>query len=207
MALIQLRDLGQNEDDDPAETAPPTVPTLRTRSRPTTLVSPDNLRLKTALPAVLLGHDYDLVSRGQWSLHQLIAHLVDLLGPCACTLTSWGISAKPLTCLLDLVRNQRIRHLNALFDHRVRLQCPDAFQLLLSISEHERVKVGLSKIHAKVVILHGEHLAAQVSTSANLTVNPRTETYALSTSPEKVAFHSQWVEADLLTASPLLRHD
>lgn len=183
------------------------VPSHRSRAKRGALAGPECPALKELLPHIDADEDYDLVTRGQWSLHQFIAHVVDIIGPCECWLTSWGISAKPLNCLLDLVRSQRITRMHPLLDHRVRLQAPDAFQLLLSMADHPAIDVRLAKVHAKVVVLMNAQHAVRILTSANLTVNPRYEAYSLSADRGKAEFHASWIGQECARASSILDHD
>jgi len=110
-------------------------------------------------------------------MHQMVRHVVDLIGPCDAWLTSWGISQEPLNEILEMHRVGRIRSLRCLFDSRIREECPQAHQLTLL----SNAIVRLGKNHSKVVILMNSSHAITISASANLTNNPRMESYVMMT--------------------------
>lgn len=124
---------------------------------------------------------YLVDSIGHWSLHELIAFCLARIGPADMWLTSWGITAEPLKVILSLMESGAIQDLSCLFDSRVKLQCPQAYQLLLSQAQGRRLRVHLGKNHSKTVVLLNEAHSITIVTSANLTINPRIEGYVLMT--------------------------
>lgn len=206
MGLIKISELAIDEvEAEPETVAAP--PVLVTKSKGLALRAPTTKVLDGILPALPPDHDYDLLSKGRWSLHQLVSHIIGLIGPCDCSLTSYGISTKPIQCILDLLRSKQILTITALFDKRIRLQCPDAFQLLLNLTDDERVRIGLTMIHAKVVVLSNADHQVTIRTSANLNVNPRIEIYDISTHAGRAQFHQQWIADAYTEAKPFNRHD
>lgn len=115
---------------------------------------------------------------GQWSLHEMIDHLVRRLGPCHIWLTSWGITAEPLKAILRMEEEGRfLGPPTFLFDSRVRTQCPQAYQVALA----SKARIYYGKNHSKVVVMRNAQGAIAISTSANLTQNPRFENYVIDT--------------------------
>jgi hypothetical protein len=150
------------------------------------LIGKRGIDMAALIPDLDPEQSIDFYTDGHWSLHELIAYLVDRIGPCEAWLTSWGVTRDPLKSVLDLVRSGTVTHITLILNHRVRLQSPDGYQLLLAVSDDSRFSLCLSKIHAKVLVLRGSRGMVRVITSANLTKNPRIEVYNISTHPRQV---------------------
>jgi hypothetical protein len=137
--------------------------------------------LHELLPELLPDHTYPIITNGHWSLHEMIAYLVQHTGSAAVHMTTWGITAEPLKSFLRLQELGHLTDVNCFFDSRIRKQCPEAYQLLLHAVNERKIKVSLGKTHAKIVVLVGPNAAYAICTSANLTNNPRVEAYVLMT--------------------------
>jgi|GEM_PF-1727587 hypothetical protein len=119
-----------------------------------------------------------IMTAGHWSLHEMIDYVSSLIGPADMWLTTWGITAEPLKSLLRIQEQGRMRNLTMLFDSRVRTQCPQAYQLALGAT---KARIYYGKNHSKMAVLRNEQHAVLISTSANLTQNPRVESYVVIT--------------------------
>lgn len=191
--LFEISDLKQPEET-PVGPPPIRIAPLSDELPVKFVDVPSNADLAKLLTELPVATHIQLITVGQWSLHEMIAHLLHLTGPADCWITSWGISAKPIQSVLEHVRQNRIRQMKMLFDHRVRLQCPQAFQLLLQLTKESKVQVSLTKIHAKVIVLKNDQHQVSVFTSANLTMNPRIESYELTSSLETADHNIAWIE-------------
>lgn len=138
----------------------------------------DLAQLLPSLPPQWTG---DIITDGHWSLHEMVGYLLRLTGPAEAWLTTWGISTEPLQAILDMVRSGMITQLHLVLDHRVAQQARQAYQLLAGMSTDERVRIALTKCHAKLLVLHNSTHQLRCATSANLTNNPRIEHYTIST--------------------------
>lgn len=137
-------------------------------------------------------------TRGTWGTVHLIAYLIDQIGPVECTLTSWSVKEQAVRILLQLMDEGKITKLQCLFDSRITAQCPQAHQLIVAnISD-----IKLMKIHAKCVVLKNADWEVTISTSANLTRNPRVESYVVTTHKEVAAFFTKWITEELSDAQP-----
>lgn len=134
-----------------------------------------------------------MMSRGKISLHQVIEKLVLMHKPCKVWLTSWAISENPIRAIVNLVQSGAIQELNCIFNYRVNIECPKAFQL----AQFNFKNIKLSKIHAKVVIIETEKGAITIVTSANLTTNPRIEAYSITNDQQCKDFHLQWIKEEM----------
>lgn len=131
-----------------------------------------------------------MVTAGQWSLHQMIGHLLTLTGPADVWLASWSITENPMRQLVQLAEKKVIRSLTVLFDSRTPGQCPEAHQLALA----NIARIRLTHCHAKAVAILNDEWGISVSTSANLTVNHRIERYVISTHRSVAEFDRDWIE-------------
>lgn len=129
-------------------------------------------------------------SEGNWSLHQLIRHLFQLTGPASLSLSSWGLTEKPLKDLLDLVIDGTALEPKLLLDYRVKLQSRAAYQMLLASG----LDIRTSQNHSKLVILLNDQWGITVVTSSNLTRNPRTEFYAVLTTRSLAVDVKEWFD-------------
>lgn len=156
------------------------------------------VKLRELLPDLLPDHSYFAFTRGAWSLHQMVEHVAKLIGPADVWLTSWGISQEPLNHILQMHRDGAIRQLRCLFDSRIRQECPQAYQLTLLSS----ATVKLGKNHSKVVVLMNERAAVVIAASANLTTNPRMESYVLLTHRHIAEGAAQLIDQVMADAQP-----
>ena len=147
--------------------------------------------LGRVLPDVLPGHYYHTPSEGAFALHEMIAYLVHRTGPCDMWLTSYGVSAGPLSKVFDMRRDGRLRSLRLFFDSRVPRECPEAHQLCLSPPPDTIIRFGQN--HSKLVVLKRGSMDIMMQTSANLTNNPRLEAYVISTVPQAASFTSRFI--------------
>ncbi|HRH68797.1 MAG TPA: hypothetical protein PLB89_04750 [Flavobacteriales bacterium] len=193
MGLVKISEIPVHDDAE-RQGAPSPVASISANGAPHFVVGIHGADLEQVIPALVPDRHIPAVSLGHWSLHEMLAFLLSRIGPAECWLTSWGISTKPVQALMDMVRDKRITQLNALFDHRVRLQCPEAFQLLLDLSGNKRVDIRLTKIHAKVIVLRNANHQVTLYSSANLTTNRRIESYAIDTWASVADFNRTWID-------------
>lgn len=158
--------------------------------------------LEQLIPSLLPDRHYHIPSRGDWSLHHMLQFILGRIGPANVWVTSWGITQGPLQQVLDLVAGKQIVTLAALFDSRVKLQCPEAYQLV--VMNPDRARVKLTKNHSKLLVLMNDEWGVTVASSANLTQNERLEYYVISTDRALAAHNRDWIELELADSQPFL---
>lgn len=109
-------------------------------------------------------------TKGRWSMHQLIKHLLGITGPSDVTLCTWALTEKPLRVIHNLKETGQIKNLVGLFEHKIKTR-GSAFAFAQQFFD----EILLTKCHAKVTILEGEKLSVSIMASANLTQNRRIE--------------------------------
>lgn len=139
-----------------------------------------------------------ILTRGTWGTVHLIEHLLKLTGPAECWLTSWSVKEQAVRILMDLIDKKQLTQVHCLFDERIRVQCPQAHQLIRS----QFVDVRLTKIHAKLVVLMNRDWGIAISSSANLTRNPRIEAYVVFTHRSVAQFFQETIQKEIDQANP-----
>lgn len=162
------------------------------------IVGRQGVDLAKLLPELQPDKHYHIPSRANWSLHEMLGYLLGKTGPAKVWVTSWGITQGPLDKVMGMQRDGRIQELSVLFDKRVKLQCPQAHQLLLA----GNAKVRLTKNHSKLIVIRNDHWGITVITSANLTRNVRLEYYVVCTQPLIADWNIGWLDLEMQGAQP-----
>ena len=155
-------------------------------------------RLDDIIGTIVPDENIHIPARASWSSHHLIEYLIGQIGPAAVWLTSWSVKEQAIRNLLGLIDAGKITQLTCLFDERIRVQCPDAHQL----ASRAVSNLKLMKIHAKCIVLLNDQWGISISTSANLTRNPRVEKYVICTDPHIAQADREWIERELANANP-----
>lgn len=145
--------------------------------------------LSELIPSLNIDEAIHLPSYGNWSFHHMISHVLSLTGPAKVFITSWTISEQPVKELLQLMDGQMITELHILLDSRVKINCPNAYQ----IAQHRFANMRLCHIHAKLAVIKGEKYSITINSSANLSRNPTIEAYVVTESKAVANFHSKWI--------------
>jgi hypothetical protein len=140
--------------------------------------------------APVMGETIHIASLVNWSLHDLIAYLLDFTGPATVHITTWAVSENPVRIINQLVESGLITELNALLDRRIKSQCPQAFQLI----KGQWKNVSLVDIHAKVGVIMNEEWAISITSTANLTNKQRIEKYVVCCDRHIAEKEILWIE-------------
>lgn len=158
-----------------------------------------NDKLPEILPALVAGHSVHYVSAGLWSTHDLVFHILDLIGPADLTLATWSMTEEPASTLMKGLDLGVIRSLKALFDVRIRVRNPQTFEYIkYNLGQHCRI----SSCHAKVSVLINDSWTVSIVGSANYTNNPRIEAGVICTDPAIAGFHMDWISKEILNSKP-----
>jgi hypothetical protein len=193
MALLRIDELREPEREDDDRQRPPLLPAIALDGGVRFIVGRHGTDLNALLPELEPLMHYHLPTRGQWSLHEMLAFLLHRIGPADVWITSWGISHDPLRHVLKLKESGAITSLNCFFDSRVVQECPLAHQLTLV----DGIRVSLGKCHGKLLVLQNKEWGITVTTSANLTENPRWENYVISTHQVLATWTRDLIETEM----------
>lgn len=131
------------------------------------------------------------VSRGEWSMHDLLEFVLGQTGPADIYLTTWALTEEPVRKLFFMKEAGLIKNLYCLVDYRLQVRKPEPLQLLKNMTDH----IEFTQCHAKVTVIENEDWQVSVMGSANYTKNPRIEAGILSTLSQVAAFHKEWIKS------------
>jgi hypothetical protein len=162
--------------------------TISTNGNASISVASDNL--KKHLPLIEPGKIYHYVTSARWSMHDLLEHLLTFTGPSDVYFTTWAITNIPAQRLVKLKQLGAIKTLHAIVDSRVKVNAPQAFQLLMMNAD----SLKLVKLHAKVMVIQNDTFCATVISSQNFTNCKRIEAGIIDTNAHIAESHIQWIK-------------
>jgi hypothetical protein len=131
--------------------------------------------LSSKLKSIVPGTIVTLYSEGEWSMHNLLAHLLFLTGPANVSIASFSISEEAVRTFNQCKENADIKKLLCLFDYTMRSHKIDLMLFLQSIADEIRTTHN----HAKLLIIENDNWQIAVMSTANLNNNSRLELYSI----------------------------
>lgn len=156
--------------------------TLQVRSRASQLIS-------ELMGKIISENIIEFCTAGEFSMHHLIEYLLEQTGPADIYLSTWTIKEEPARVLFNLKKSGLIKNLYCVFDYRIRTLDAKHFDFVKNIV----TAYTLTKCHAKTVAIEGEKFSLALSSSANLSNNPRIETGYISCNMSSMLFHKGWI--------------
>lgn len=147
---------------------------------------------------IQMGQSIHYTSAGEWSMHNLLAHILKQTGPAHVWIATWSVSENSVRRILDMLKADKMLSLSCVFDWRVKLRRPEAYELTrFNISD-----IRLTTCHAKVTAILNDDWQVAVVGSANYTNNPRIEAGVIACDTTAAEFHKNWMEQELIKADP-----
>lgn len=131
------------------------------------------------------------MSRGEWSMHDLLEHVLRQTGAANVWLTTWALTEEPVRKLFFLKEEGLLQSLSCIVDYRLRVRKPEPLQLLEGIA----ARIAFTQCHAKVSIIENADWSVSIVGSANYTKNPRIEAGTICSSKQVARFHKEWIKA------------
>ncbi len=150
--------------------------------------------IKKQLQALQPHKSYHLLSKGSWSLYELIVYLAKHIGSCSLVFSTWAISEEAALTFSDLQQKKVFTSVSGIFDHTTESHKNGA----LTICQTFFSKIAFSHLHAKVAVLHNASWNISIVSTANMTKNPRYERTIIFTNPEVATADITWLN-NLLT--------
>ena len=116
------------------------------------------------------------LTAGQFSLNDLIEHILNQTGPADMYLTTWAASTNGLRRAFEFLNDDRVRKIRFLIDVGSKKVRDKMFSDLID-SYGDSIRT--TKIHAKFVLIRNEKWDIVVRTSANLNRNQRIENFEI----------------------------
>jgi len=126
------------------------------------------------------------LSKGQFSLIDLIEHCLDATGPADVIISTWSAAAADIEYANRLITDGRIRSLRFLVDFSFPSRKPEYCDLLRSVFGDDCVR--MAQTHAKFVVIKNDDWTLALRTSMNLNHNRRLESFEVSDDPGMVEY-------------------
>ena len=139
-----------------------------------------------AVGAIAPGCEIYGLSKGQFSLIELIDHVLDATGPADITISTWTAAGADLAHASNWLRSDRIRSARWLVDYSFPNRQPAYCAQLRDLFGDNAVRTTAN--HAKFVLIENDRWNVVIRTSMNLNLNRRLESYEISDDPELAAW-------------------
>jgi len=170
----------------------------KTSEKTTAVLGKAKGRVQDVIGNVSMGETIHYASIGEWSMHDLLFHLLEQTGPADVFISTWSVSENAVRQIIAKILDGSIRKLAAIFDWRVKMRRPEAFEMAkFNISD-----IRLTTCHAKVTVIENEKWSIAVVGSANYTNNPRIEAGVISCDKVASDFHKNWMIEELNRSDP-----
>lgn len=137
-------------------------------------------------------------SMGEWSMHDLLKHLLQQTGPAKVYVATWSASPDGCKQIINLLEEGAITSVHAVFDWRIRVRTPEA----LSLAKMNFSDVRVNTCHAKVTVIENDDWHIAIVGSANYTNNPRIECGVIHDSKTAADFHRKWINDIIQKSDP-----
>lgn len=138
------------------------------------------------------GDDLCGLTNGQFSLVDMIEHVLSLTGPADVTVATWTMGIYDARRAQEFVSDKRIRRIRFLVDPSMFSRRPEFSAILVRGFGPESFRPV--NIHAKFATVRGAKLAVALRSSMNLNRNDRIESFDISADSEMVAFFEAVVD-------------
>jgi len=155
-------------------------------------------RCENVIGKLEMGESLHFVSAGEWSMHDVLFHLLNQTGPADVWAASWSITEDPCRQLIRAMDQERIRNLHLLFDWRVKIRCPES----AALAKHNATSCYLTSTHAKATVIINDDWQIAIVGSANYTNNPRIEAGVITCQQDLAEFHRDWIMKTIEKSDP-----
>ena len=171
---------------------------IKTNEKIKTLLGKAMQGVQDVIGEIKMGETIHYGSFGEWSMHDLLAYLIQQTGPAQVYIATWSISEIAVRSLLFNLQNGNITDLMMIFDWRIKVRRPEVYELAkFNISD-----IRLTTCHAKVTVIINDIWAIAIVGSANYTNNPRIEAGVISCDKNAAIFHKTWIMDELRHSDP-----
>lgn len=150
---------------------------------------PDNNDLHTLLNLVAPERTLFWVTKGEWTMHQLLIGLLNITGAAHVVIATYAMCETSARMVAQLKNGNMITSLTTILDNRVDVRSAGSFQLMTAMSD----RLVLDEVHAKVTVIYNEDFKIAVLGSANYTENNRYEAGVITTNTDVVKAQLMWM--------------
>ena len=138
------------------------------------------------------GDDVCGITNGQFSLVDIVEHLLTQTGPADVTIATWTMGVYDAEQAYGFVRNKLIRSIRLVLDPSMFTRRPELAAVLVQGFGADAFRAVNS--HAKFATIRGDRLAVAVRSSMNLNRNERLESFDVTACPDMTAFFEALVD-------------
>jgi hypothetical protein len=150
----------------------------------------DMRRLQSAAAAVANlerdGCELYGLTRGQFSLTDMIEAILEKTGPAAMSISTWTAAQTDVSRMLELLNSGKITSCRWLVDLTFIRRCPALVAEIRKQFGQEAIRV--TRTHAKFVTITNTNWQVALRSSMNLNQNPRLESFEVGHDPELCSF-------------------
>lgn len=145
------------------------------------------------------GDDICGITNGQFSLVDIVEHLLTQTGPADVTIATWTMGVYDAEQAYGFVRNKLIKSIRFVLDPSMFTRRPELAAVLVQGFGVDAFRAVNS--HAKFATIRGDRLAVAVRSSMNLNRNDRLESFDVTACPDMTAFFEAlvrriWAQVD-----------
>lgn len=170
----------------------------KTKEKAVMAIGKAGQRVSEVIGNVKMGETVHYASLGEWSMNDLLFHLLSQTGPAKVYISTWSVSEDAVRQILSKIREGSITELKAVFDWRVKMRRPEAYEL----ARFNIADIRLTTCHAKVTVIENNSWSIAIIGSANYTNNPRIEAGVISCDKKAAGFHKTWMLEELQHSDP-----
>jgi len=168
------------------------TPVLR-RAIPSRRLIEDQRRAQSAAEAIAQlerdGCELIGLTRGQFSLSDLIEAILDKTGPASLSISTWTAAHSSVATMLQLLQSGKITGCRWLVDTTFVRRVPQLVAEIRRSFGDDAIRV--TRTHAKFATISNESWQVAIRTSANINQNPRMESYEIGHDPQLCAWLEQ----------------
>lgn len=153
--------------------------------------------LDSIFPGLPATKDIHFVTKGDWSTHDLVFHLLKFTGPSQLYFTTYSLREYPVRLILNALDAGMLTSVKCILDSKVKSRLPDVFHL----AAHNFADVKLTECHAKITVIKNLEHSITIMGSANWTNNPRIEAGFVSMDKSLADFHIDWMEKCMINSN------
>lgn len=133
------------------------------------------------------------LARGQYSLIDIVEHILGYTGPAALVISTWTAAGADIDYALRLCQDQRILDIQWLVDSSFQTRQPAYCAAMRERFGDAAIRV--TENHAKFVLIGNDAWSVVLRTSMNLNENRRLESFEISDDPELYGYLRSVVQA------------
>lgn len=131
----------------------------------------------------------EFVTRGDWSLIDMVIQLLKKFQPANLFIATYAIREFPIRQLILAQERGEISSIKMLLETRAKVRTPDVYQL----ASMNMNKICLTDLHAKATVIRSPVGSVTITGSQNFTSNPRLENGLISLGNKRAEFNINWI--------------